>query len=87
MGSTRDIELVADTTNYHGRPNLDRVIFAITTDPKALSARQTLQLGGDVYIEGVDARMNGQAIEILLVTDADDSDIAAALYRASVPAP
>ena len=35
------IELVADTTNYHGRPNLDRVIFAITTDPKALSARLT----------------------------------------------
>jgi peptide/nickel transport system substrate-binding protein len=35
------IELVADTANYHGRPNLDRVIFAVTTDPNALSARLT----------------------------------------------
>jgi len=35
------IELVADTTNYRGRPNLDRVIFAITRDPNALSARLT----------------------------------------------
>lgn len=35
------IELVADTSNYHGRPNLDRVIFAVTADPNALSARLT----------------------------------------------
>ena len=35
------IELVADTANYHGRPNLDRVIFAVTTDPNALSTRLT----------------------------------------------
>ena len=28
------IELVADTANYHGRPSLDRVVFAVTTDPK-----------------------------------------------------
>ena len=33
------IELVADTTNYHGRPKLDRVIFAVTRDPNALSTR------------------------------------------------
>ena len=35
------IELVADTANYHGRPNLDRVVFAVTTDANALSARLT----------------------------------------------
>ena len=35
------IELVADTANYHGRPNLDRVIFAVTTDQTALSTRLT----------------------------------------------
>jgi peptide/nickel transport system substrate-binding protein len=35
------IELVADTANYHGRPNLDRVIFAVTTDANALSTRLT----------------------------------------------
>lgn len=35
------IELVADTSNYHGRPNLDRVVFAVTTDNTALSTRLT----------------------------------------------
>jgi len=35
------IELVADTTNYRGRPHLDRVIFAITRDPNALATRLT----------------------------------------------
>ena len=35
------IELVADTANYHGRPNLDRVVFAVTTDPTALPTRIT----------------------------------------------
>jgi len=35
------IELVADTGNYHGRPNLDRVVFAVTADANALSTRLT----------------------------------------------
>jgi len=35
------IELVADTANYHGRPNLDRVVFAVTADQNALSTRLT----------------------------------------------
>jgi len=35
------IELVADTANYHGRPNLDRVVFAVTTDQTALRTRLT----------------------------------------------
>ena len=34
------IELVADTANYRGRPNLDRVVFA-ATDVNALSTRLT----------------------------------------------
>jgi peptide/nickel transport system substrate-binding protein len=34
------IELVADTANYHGRPNLDRVVFA-ATDVNSLSTRLT----------------------------------------------
>ena len=34
------IELVADTANYHGRPNLDRLVFA-ATDVNALSTRLT----------------------------------------------
>jgi peptide/nickel transport system substrate-binding protein len=29
----QSIEVVADTTNYRGRPKLDRVIWSITTDP------------------------------------------------------
>jgi peptide/nickel transport system substrate-binding protein len=36
--TTSTIELIADTTNYHGRANLDRVIFAKVTDPNALVA-------------------------------------------------
>ncbi|HEX5073695.1 MAG TPA: peptide ABC transporter substrate-binding protein [Gemmatimonadaceae bacterium] len=35
------IELVADTANYHGRPKLDRVVFAVTTDQTALPTRLT----------------------------------------------
>src|SRR4029434_3123701 len=35
------IELVADTGNYHGRPNLDRVVFAVTADNTALATRLT----------------------------------------------
>ena len=35
------IEVVADTAHYRGRPNLDRVIFAIVPDPNAQSARLT----------------------------------------------
>ena len=35
------IELEADTANYRGRPNLDRVIFAVTTGNTALSTRLT----------------------------------------------
>ena len=35
------LELVADTTHYRGRPKLDRVIFAITSDPNALATRLT----------------------------------------------
>ena len=37
------LELDADTTNYHGRPLLDRVIFTPTTDP---STRRTQVLTG-----------------------------------------
>lgn len=36
---TTTIELVADTTHYRGRPKLDRVIFALTPDANALTAR------------------------------------------------
>jgi hypothetical protein len=32
----------------------------------------------------VDARVNGDAIELLLVTDADDADIPAALFSATM---
>ena len=35
------IEVIADTANYHGRPNLDRVIFAIVSDPNAIATRLT----------------------------------------------
>jgi hypothetical protein len=35
-------------------------------------------------VEGVDARANGDAIELLLVTDADDADIPAALFSATM---
>ena len=35
------IELVADTASYHGRPKLDRVVFAVTTDQTALPTRLT----------------------------------------------
>lgn len=33
------IELVADTLNYHGRPKLDRVLFAVSGDPGVLLTR------------------------------------------------
>jgi peptide/nickel transport system substrate-binding protein len=33
------IELVADTTNFRGRPNLDRVMWSITPDPTAMWGR------------------------------------------------
>jgi len=36
-------------------------------------------------VEGVDARMAGDAIKLLLVTDADDPKIPASLFSASVP--
>ena len=36
--TTSSIELVADTTNYHGRPKLDRVIFVKVADPNAVVA-------------------------------------------------
>ena len=35
------LEVVADTANYRGRPNLDRVIFAVVSDLNALSAGLT----------------------------------------------
>jgi peptide/nickel transport system substrate-binding protein len=35
------IELEADTASYRGRPNLDRVIFAVTPDNNAMSTRLT----------------------------------------------
>jgi peptide/nickel transport system substrate-binding protein len=34
------IEVVADTSNWRGRPKLDRVVFAITPDMNAMFARQ-----------------------------------------------
>lgn len=33
------IELVADTAHYRARPNLDRVVFAVTSEPNALATR------------------------------------------------
>lgn len=36
-------------------------------------------------IEGVDAQVDGNAIRLLLVTDADDASVPAALYSASIP--
>ncbi len=33
------IELVADTANFRGRPNLDRVIWSVTPDPTAMWGR------------------------------------------------
>ena len=39
--SNVSIELVADTSNYRGRPKLDRVVFAVTSDPNALVTRLT----------------------------------------------
>jgi peptide/nickel transport system substrate-binding protein len=44
------IELVADTNHYRGRPNLDRVVFAMIPEPNAVSARLTT---GDVDIADV----------------------------------
>ena len=35
-------------------------------------------------IEGVDARMDGDAIRLLLVTDADDAEVAAGLFSAAI---
>ena len=35
------IELVADTANYHGRPNLDRLVFAVTGNGTPLSTGLT----------------------------------------------
>jgi peptide/nickel transport system substrate-binding protein len=35
------IELVADTTHYRGRPNLDRIILTLTSDPNALVPKVT----------------------------------------------
>jgi peptide/nickel transport system substrate-binding protein len=37
--ANESIELVADTTHHRGRPHLDRVIFAVTPDANALTAR------------------------------------------------
>ena len=35
-------------------------------------------------IEGVDARLDGEVIRLLLVTDADDADIPAGLFSAAI---
>ena len=35
-------------------------------------------------IEGVDARLDGDAVRLLLVTDADDPDIPASLFSATM---
>jgi hypothetical protein len=35
-------------------------------------------------VEGVNARMEGDAIRLLLVTDADDFEISAALFSAAI---
>ena len=36
-------------------------------------------------VEGVDARVDGDVIRLLLVTDADDADIPAGLFSATIP--
>ena len=36
-------------------------------------------------VEGVSARVDGDAIRLLLVTDADDPDVPAGLFSASIP--
>jgi peptide/nickel transport system substrate-binding protein len=45
------VEVVADTTNYRGRPRLDRVIWSIAPDPAAASMRL---FAGDVdFVESI----------------------------------
>lgn len=50
QGGTR-IEVVADSANYRGRPNLDRVVWSVAPDPAAATLRM---LAGDAdFIENV----------------------------------
>jgi hypothetical protein len=46
--------------------------------------RRLLRLDAPLKVEGVEARTDGDAISLLLVTDADDPGIPAALFTATM---
>jgi peptide/nickel transport system substrate-binding protein len=45
---TQSVELVADTSNYRGRPNIDRVVFSVAPDPNT-AVRRVLAGEADLF--------------------------------------
>ncbi len=69
--------------NYNDGPCVGAALGILN---KAGNLRCLHRLDQAHKIEGVDARVDGGVIRLLLVTDADDANIAASLYSAALPA-
>ena len=74
---------IAEDTDdtYNDGPCMGAAIGVLNPENEV---RRFLRLDGPYKIEGIDARLNGDTIEVQLVTDADDPSIPAVLYAASL---
>jgi hypothetical protein len=66
---------------YNDGPCLGAAIGIVGNDGRLLGLHR---LDGPCKVEGVDARLDGDVLRLLLVTDDDDSDIPAGLFSATM---
>jgi hypothetical protein len=73
-----------DTDNPYDDGRCAGTVLAVIDGDRLVSVER---LGHICKVEGVHARMNGNAIELLLVTDADDPEVSAELLSATLDCP
>ena len=71
-----------DTDNAYTDGSCRGAAIGIADDDGRLTYLDRLHLA--YKIEGVDARLDGNMVRLLLVTDADDANVAASLFSARI---
>ena len=73
---------MAIQTGLEGKPAWNGAVIGLLDGESGV--KRLLRLGVPLKIEGVDARAEDNAINLMLVTDADDPSIPASLFSATM---
>jgi hypothetical protein len=84
-GATIFSAIAEDTSDAYADGACAGAAIGIIDSNRALQLIRPVQ--GDAKIEGITADLRGTTIDLLMVTDADDVDVAASLYSAQLKLP